>query len=788
MTISYTKECATVSLGNFLRLLFRWRGSIYKILLRETLIFTVVYYLINILYWYILDEENKVKFEHVATYFSFKNLELPLTFIMGFFVNQVYSRWSSNFKSLPWIDSMMIRAAISIHGLDERGRLLRRTLARYINLCCVIVLRDVSAVVKKRFPTWDHLVKTGIMTESEVMEYLMECKLHKEVYMYFLPLQWACNLVVKARKEERIDSDLMMVKLMQEIMKVRNSVATLIAYNWISLPLVYTQVVTIATHSFFVTNLIARQSTYSAGDREIESYFPAILLIQFLFYMGWLKVAEVLIIPFGEDDDDFEINYIVDRNVQVSYLMVDDYYGKIPTLGRDKHWFEEVTTIPHTVASMGLKRKPFAPSTADLKYFLQKIMTVTYSSSCSTATLSSFSRLLLLWRGSVYKIIFKDLFIFLAIYYTLNLTYHHCFTEKQQQNFKAVSVLFMKGNELIPITFVLSFFVDQVAKRWWKIFLTISWPDRAASIVSLYIKGTDERGRMIRRTLVRYINLSTLFVLRDISTAVKKRFPTMEHLVHSGFITETELSIFSEKVATYDDKVYMFWLPLQWACNLVTKAKKEERIESDLQYKTVMNEILAIRGNIGKLSLLDWVPVPLVYTQVVTIAVYSFFCLCLLSRQFNAGSKALESINVPFFVILEFIFYIGLLKVAQVLLNPFGEDDDDFELNYIIDRNLQLCYLVVDEYHGRVPAVGVTAGEPHGETAVAQRKVSHKRTPFKPSTAELRIPLRLQAVVEQAVSLQKRQEGQRPKMADVVNQVMRLRRIQQDITKNNGSV
>ncbi|KHJ48292.1 bestrophin-1 family protein [Trichuris suis] len=419
-------------------------------------------------------------------------------------------------------------------------------------------------------------------------------------------------------------------------------------------------------------------------------------------------------------------------------------------------------------------------------------MTVTYSSSCSTATLSSFSRLLLLWRGSVYKIIFKDLFIFLAIYYTLNMTYRHCLTEKQQHNFEAVSVLFMRGNELIPITFVLSFFVNQVAKRWWEIFLTIAWPDRAASIVSLYIKGTDERGRMIRRTLVRYINLSTLFVLRDISTAVKKRFPTMEHLVHSGFITETELSIFNEKEATYGEKVYMFWLPLQWACNLVTKAKREERIESDLQYKTVryIQEILAIRGKIGMLSMLDWVPVPLVYTQVVTIAVYSFFCLCLLSRQFSLGSKALESINVPFFVILEFIFYIGLLKVAQVLLNPFGEDDDDFELNYIIDRNLQLCYLVVDEYHGRVPPVGVTAGEPHAEPAGAQAKISHghKRTPFKPSTAELQIPLRLQAVVEQAVSLHKRQEGQRPKMADVVGQVMRLRRIQQDLTKNNGSV
>ena len=36
-------------------------------------------------------------------------------------------------------------------------------------------------------------------------------------------------------------------------------------------------------------------------------------------------------------------------------------------------------------------------------------------------------------------------------------------------------------------------------------------------------------------------------------------------------------------------------------------------------------------------------------------------------------------------------FYIHF-QVAEQLINPFGEDDDDFETNWLVDRNLQVIH------------------------------------------------------------------------------------------------
>ena len=57
---------------------------------------------------------------------------------------------------------------------------------------------------------------------------------------------------------------------------------------------------------------------------DIDLYIPIYTVLQFFFYMGLLKVAEQLINPFGDDDEDFELNWLIDRHVKVSSQVVMD--------------------------------------------------------------------------------------------------------------------------------------------------------------------------------------------------------------------------------------------------------------------------------------------------------------------------------------------------------------------------------------------------------------------------------------------------------------------------------
>jgi len=349
MTISYQRDVASSTAGGFTRLLFKWKGSLYKLIYRELVLFLSAFILLSMVYRQLLTPNQKKLFEMVVKYFdAFLNL-VPLSFVLGFYVSYVASRWWQQFLAIPWPDKLFHSVACFVDGFDEEARMLRRSLLRYMNLALILVLRSISSAVKQRFPTPEHVVEAGFVYRIQ-----------------------------EASKKGKLLNEYALETIMREFCEFRAKCGLLWCYDWVSIPMVYTQVVTLATYLFFIFTVIGRQKIegmkkgeYMRSGRmplDIDLYIPIFTILQFFFYMGLLKVAEQLINPFGDDDEDFELNWLVDRHMKASFLGCDILMDpdRIPPMVKDYYWDKQNCPIPYTEASMHFKRKTYKGSADDM--------------------------------------------------------------------------------------------------------------------------------------------------------------------------------------------------------------------------------------------------------------------------------------------------------------------------------------------------------------------------------------------------------------------------------------
>ena len=77
------------------------------------------------------------------------------------------------------------------------------------------------------------------------------------------------------------------------------------------------------------------------------------------------------------------------------------------------------------------------------------------------------------------------------------------------------------------------------------------------------------------------------------------------------------------------------YLPLTWVTALLRRAQKEGRIPDEHGYNDMYREVDKIRGQLGLLGSINSLSVPLVYIQVVVVAVYSFFAVAVLTHPFE---------------------------------------------------------------------------------------------------------------------------------------------------------
>ena len=146
------------------------------------------------------------------------------------------------------------------------------------------------------------------------------------------------------------------------------------------------------------------------------------------------------------------------------------------------------------------------------------------------------------------KLIYHNLIIFVLLYFILSFLYRFQFltpgSEYHREVFELICIYSSRFQSYIPLQFLIGFYVQQVVhpshlvqvvSRWWNTFCALPFPDKLAlklvrclssdgMLIFLscsFIPGKDPFKRNLRRTVMRYVNLSTLLVYRLVSGKVK---------------------------------------------------------------------------------------------------------------------------------------------------------------------------------------------------------------------------------------------------------------------------
>ena len=100
--------------------------------------------------------------------------------------------------------------------------------------------------------------------------------------------------------------------------------------------------------------------------------------------------------------------------------------------------------------------------------------------------------------------------------------------------FQSVAVYCFNFSNLIPVSFVLGFYVSIIFRRFWSQFSLIPWPTNTSTYIAVYLQGDNEGARLMRRTIIRYVCLSFVLTMMSICAPVKKRFPSLTHVTEAG--------------------------------------------------------------------------------------------------------------------------------------------------------------------------------------------------------------------------------------------------------------
>jgi predicted membrane chloride channel (bestrophin family) len=278
---------------------------------------------------------------------------------------------------------------------------------------------------------------------------------------------------------------------------------------------------------------------------------------------------------------------------------------------------------------------------------------------------------------------------------------------------------------LSPIlTFMLGFYTSTIYSRWWTVRVVMCGTGQIAAynialeMTSFVYDDNDPIGAArLKQLIVRWICIPFAMVLRDVFLGGDHAYRTTEAMERIGLITP------EERYRLENDVDRAQWtMPVMWAGHLLSRLRDQNHRYgiTEFVHLQLVQQLALVRGYFGYLYVPMWVPVPLMYRQLVnaTVRIY-VICVILLAGNLNLLSATSSSIDIGnyrwldiIYVLSVFLIYIGWLHVADELANVFriAPDSLDFD-DYLSSQRVDFATMV-DDHCIKLPTIESIAEEP----------------------------------------------------------------------------
>jgi hypothetical protein len=257
MTVPYSAALPSKfsSVSWFRTVVFRWRGSVYKLIAVELCIIVCLWYLVDFF----------IGVQHQATRDELRNgilfmrtyqnsTRTLLSFMLVYYYQQIWgrargsafyplliphprpqanscSRSHTVFFAIPWPDNPFFMTGSLVGGNDEEGRMQRRTVFRYVLATNFLIFVGISEKFKRAYGSnpFASLVKLGLLTAEEVRE--LETRFVRFPYLNelsFIPLVWAQDVVRRSFEGRGDGGERISVRVIEAIREFRVNCAAVL--------------------------------------------------------------------------------------------------------------------------------------------------------------------------------------------------------------------------------------------------------------------------------------------------------------------------------------------------------------------------------------------------------------------------------------------------------------------------------------------------------------------------------------------------------------------------------